>query len=85
VIAYADQKHAEANAIFRLLTPEQLEGKCQTPAGTPITAYKWLRAMVEHESHHRGQLYFMLGLLGVSTPPIFGMTEEAVRSRSVTP
>jgi len=39
--------------------------------------------MVEHESHHRGQLYFMLGLIGVPTPPIFGLTEEQVKARSV--
>lgn len=37
-----------------------------------------------HEAHHRGQLYFMLGLLGVATPPLFGLTEEEVRSRSAT-
>jgi uncharacterized damage-inducible protein DinB len=85
VLAYLDRKHAEALEIFRGLTPEQLESKCQTPAGTPITTWKWLRAMVEHESHHRGQLYFMLGLLGVPTPPIFGLTEEEVKARSVSP
>ena len=83
VLAYHDRKHAEALEIFRALTAEQLEGKSQTPAGTPITTWKWLRAMVEHESHHRGQLYLMLGLLGVPTPPIFGLTEEEVLARSV--
>ena len=84
VVAYHDRKHAEALEIFRGLTAEQLEGKSQTPAGTPITTWKWLRAMVEHESHHRGQLYLMLGLLGVPTPPIFGLTEEEVLARSVS-
>lgn len=83
VLAYLDRQHAESLEIFRALTPEQLESKCQTPAGTPITTWKWLRAMVEHESHHRGQLYFMLGLLGVPTPPIFGLTEEEVAARSI--
>ena len=82
VLAYLDGKHAEAVEIFRSLTPEQLGAKCQTPAGTPITAWKWLRAMVEHESHHRGQLYLMMGLLSVATPPIFGLTEEQVLERS---
>lgn len=84
VLAYHDRKHAEALNIFRALTPEQLAGKCTTPAGTPITTKKWLRAMVEHEAHHRGQLYLMLGLLVVPTPPIFGLTEEEVRARSAT-
>ena len=84
VLAYHDRKHAEAMEIFRGLTPLQLDAKCTTPAGTPITTKKWLRAMVEHEAHHRGQLYFMLGLLGVVTPPLFGLTEEEVRARSTT-
>ena len=84
VLAYSDRKHAESLAIFRALTPEQLEAKCTTPAGTPITTKKWLRAMVEHEAHHRGQLYFMLGLLGVTTPPLFGLSEEEVRARSAS-
>jgi uncharacterized damage-inducible protein DinB len=84
VLAYHDRKHAESLAIFRALTPDQLAAKCTTPAETPITTKKWLRAMVEHEAHHRGQLYLMLGLLGVPTPPIFGLTEEEVRARSAT-
>src|SRR4029434_10582201 len=41
VLAYLDRKHAESLEIFRALTPEQLESKCQTPAGTPITTWKW--------------------------------------------
>lgn len=38
--------------------------------------------MVEHEVHHRGQLYQMLGMLSVATPPLFGLTSEQVRARS---
>jgi uncharacterized damage-inducible protein DinB len=53
-----------------------------TPAGAPITTWKWLRAMVEHEAHHRGQLYLLLGLRGIATPPIYGLTEEEVQARS---
>jgi uncharacterized damage-inducible protein DinB len=83
VLAYLDRKHTESLEIFRALSPADLAAKCLTPAGTPITTWKWLRAMVEHESHHRGQLYLMLGMLGVATPPIFGLTEEEVLARSV--
>lgn len=82
VRVYHDRKHAESMEIFSQLTPEQLTQKCATPAGTPITTWKWLRAMVEHEAHHRGQLYMMLGMRGVSAPPIFGLTEEEVKARS---
>jgi uncharacterized damage-inducible protein DinB len=79
VIEYLDTKHAEAVALFDQLSDEALQAKCATPAGTPITTWKWLRAMVEHEAHHRGQLYMMLGALGVETPPLYGLTEEQVR------
>ncbi len=81
--AYLDRMHEEACVIFGSLTVPQLNGKSHTPAGTPLTTYKWLRAMVEHEAHHRGQIYFMLGLLDVKVPQLFGLTEEDVQSRSV--
>jgi uncharacterized damage-inducible protein DinB len=84
VVHYLDALHAESMAIFRALTPEQLSGRSTTPGGTSITTWKWLRAMIEHEAHHRGQLYLMLGMLGAPTPPIFGLTEEEMRARSVS-
>lgn len=74
--------HAESLAIFAKLTDEDLQRTCKTPAGTDIQTSKWLRAMVEHEVHHRGQIYLYLGLLGVPTPPLYGLTSEEVRARS---
>jgi uncharacterized damage-inducible protein DinB len=81
VVAYFERLAAESRAIFAALPDAALERKCQTPAGTPITTWKWLRAMVEHEAHHRGQLYLMLGMLEVATPPLYGLTSEEVRAR----
>ena len=81
VLAFYDARHAESWEIFASLTDAQLQGKCLTPAGTPITTWKWLRAMFEHEAHHRGQIYLMLALRGVSTPPLFGLTSEEVAAR----
>jgi len=83
VRAFLSHLHEESMAIFRALSPEDLERRCLTPAGTPITAWKWLRAMVEHEVHHRGQLYLMLGMLGIPTPPLYGLTSEEVKERSL--
>ena len=74
--------YAEAKAIIGALTDADLQRKCQTPAGTAITTWKWLRAMCEHEAHHRGQIYLMLGMLEVATPPLYGLTSEEVRARS---
>jgi hypothetical protein len=50
-----------------------------------VTTWKWLRAMLEHEAHHRGQLYFTLGMLGVSTPPIYGLSEPELLARTARP
>lgn len=82
VLAFVRRMHEESMALFAALTPEQLTGSCATPGGARLPVWKWLRAMVEHEVHHRGQLYLMLGMLGVSTPPLYGLTSEEVRARS---
>ena len=82
VLAFFDRMHAESIAIFSRLTDEDLRKKCTTPAGTPITVAKWLRALVEHEIHHRGEIYIYLGILGVPAPPIYGMTSEQVKEAS---
>jgi uncharacterized damage-inducible protein DinB len=82
VRAYLERCHAESLAIFRSLAEADLERRCETPAGAPITAWKWLRSMAEHEAHHRGQLYLMASMRGLSVPPLYGLTEEAVVARS---
>jgi uncharacterized damage-inducible protein DinB len=84
VLAFLDRMHAESLEVFAGLGEADFAGKSLTPAGTPITTWKWLRAMVEHEAHHRGQLYLMLGMIGVATPPLYGLTEEEVKARSAS-
>jgi uncharacterized damage-inducible protein DinB len=83
VLAFMSKMHRESMEIFRRLSDEDLQKKCLTPNETPITVWKWLRAMAEHEIHHRGQIYLYLGMLGVPTPPLYGLTSEEVLSRSV--
>jgi uncharacterized damage-inducible protein DinB len=83
VRAFLEKTHAESMEIFGRLTDADLAGKSVTPAGTPITTSKWLRAMVEHEIHHRGQIYMYLAMLDVPTPPIYGLTSEQVKARSI--
>jgi uncharacterized damage-inducible protein DinB len=82
VLRLLDRLGEESRIIFGALADADLLRKCRTPAGTPITTWKWLRAMVEHEAHHRGQIYLMLGMLDVPTPPLFGLTSEEVLARS---
>ena len=82
VLELLDTLHAESVEIIARLTPEQLRRKCSTVGGIDITVWKWLRLMIEHEIHHRGQLYELLGRLGVETPPLYGLREPEVKARS---
>ncbi|HTK93995.1 MAG TPA: DinB family protein [Terriglobales bacterium] len=82
VVAYLERLHAESLALLGALSTERLEAKVTTLGGTEVRAWKLLRLMAEHEAHHRGQIYFALGLLDVPTPPLYGMTEPEVAARS---
>jgi uncharacterized damage-inducible protein DinB len=82
VLAFMERLHAEAMEIFAKLSDEDLQGKCRNVGGIEITVWKWLRSMTEHEIHHRGQIYLYLGILGVPTPSLYGLTSEEVRARS---
>ena len=82
VLAYFTEMHRQSMELFGSLSDTDLQRKCITPAGGEITVWKWLRAMVEHEIHHRAQLYIYLNMLDVKTPPIFGLTAEQVQEKS---
>ena len=76
-------QHAESLAIFLALTADDMQAKTTTPMGTSTTLWKWLRAMLEHEMHHRGQLYLMLGVRGMSTA--WTKTRSVSRNRVAVP
>ncbi|HUP46787.1 MAG TPA: DinB family protein [Thermoanaerobaculia bacterium] len=81
-VEYMKRMHEESMAIFRGLTDADLEAKCMTPGRMELRVGKWLRSMIEHEIHHRGQIYLYLGMLDIPTPPLYGLTEEEVKARS---
>lgn len=82
LLDYWRRLRAEAAALYAEIPEEDFARKCETPGGAALSVGKWLRAMFEHEAHHRGQVYLYLGLLGVATPPLYGLTSEEVRERS---
>jgi uncharacterized damage-inducible protein DinB len=81
LIRFKETTHRETVEIIRGLGEEGLNRKCTTPDGASITVWKWLRLMVEHEIHHRGQIYLYLGMLDVPTPPLYGLTSEQLSER----
>lgn len=83
-IDYMRRMHAESVALLCALPDEALLRRVKTPAGLELRVWKWLRAMTEHEAHHRGQLYLYLRCLGIRPPELFGLTSEEVIARSST-
>jgi uncharacterized damage-inducible protein DinB len=84
VLAFMERMHAESLEIFSKLNSDDLQRKCVTPGNAAITTWKWLRLMTEHEIHHRGQIYLYLAMLGVPTPPLYGLTSEQVRAQAAS-
>lgn len=85
VRGFADRMHRETLDVLSTLSEADLRAKTETPAGTPITTWKWLRTMPEHEAHHRGQMYVLLREIGERGPPLYGLTSEEVRERGAEP
>lgn len=79
IMEFIENSHKESITLLRSIDNTELVKKVTTPDGVKITMWKWLRAMVEHEVHHRGILYSDLSLLDIKTPPIFGLEEHEVR------
>ena len=85
VLAYMRDRHAESLEILSALADADLAKPVTTAAGTQVSASSWLRAMIEHEIHHRGQLYIYLSLVGVEAPPLYGLTERQLAAQGAKP
>jgi uncharacterized damage-inducible protein DinB len=68
-----DKSHAEGVAKVTALSPEALQEEI-TPFGPQwqVPRMVVLNLALEHEIHHRGQLYTYLRILGCELPSLFG-------------
>ncbi len=82
-VQFFNEMHRQTLEIIEGLSDEDLTRKSLTPANSEISVWKWLRAMIEHEIHHRAELYIYLNLLDVKTPQIYGLSAEEVQEISV--
>ncbi|HPH86734.1 MAG TPA: DinB family protein [Ferruginibacter sp.] len=78
IVNYFQEMHEQSMRIFSSLTDADLGRKITTLNGREVSISNFLRALVIHETHHRGALIIYLNLLGTSTPPVLGLTEEQV-------
>jgi uncharacterized damage-inducible protein DinB len=82
IVAFFNRLHQESLEIFSSISDEDLQKPCTSFDNVQIPLCKWLRALVEHEIHHRAELYIYLNILDVKTPPMFGLTAEEVQQKS---
>ncbi len=85
VMGYMAELHQESVSILRSLEPDDFERYCSTPGGAPVVIWQWLRDMVEHENHHRGEICGYLATLGIRTPLLFGLTSELDGAARLSP
>lgn len=76
LLLYLKRTHEESMAIFSHLTDDDLNRTISTANGQPSSIRNFLRALIVHEIHHLGALCIYLSMLGVTVPPLYGLTSE---------
>jgi uncharacterized damage-inducible protein DinB len=75
---YLSRTHARMMAQLHALPDSELTAHRADLEGRPVSVWRILMAMVEHEIHHRSQLASYLAQLGVRPPQLFGVMMEAL-------
>lgn len=76
IMEFFHRAHRETCDIIANLSDEDLRENVLTPTAVAISRMKWLQLLAEHEIHHRAQIYIYLNMLGIKTPPMYGLTSE---------
>jgi uncharacterized damage-inducible protein DinB len=62
--------HQKTLAFLDSLTVADLERKFTSPSGNQHSLYWIIWHVIDHECHHRGELYLCLGMLGIEGPDL---------------
>ncbi len=62
--------HARTQAQFAQKPDNLMEQICQLPWGNQVSMGWAVWHVLEHEIHHRGEIYLMLGLMGMEAPDV---------------
>lgn len=82
IVNYFNESHEQSLTIIASLSDSDLKRKIKSLNGKEVELETFLRALVTHEIHHRAALCIYLNLLGITTPPILGFSEEQVKQLS---
>jgi uncharacterized damage-inducible protein DinB len=62
--------HARTLSYLDTLSMADLEKKIKAPWGDDFALFWIIWHVIDHELHHRGEIYLMLGLMGMEAPEI---------------
>jgi uncharacterized damage-inducible protein DinB len=65
-----EKVHTRIEAFLEPLSDTDLDQIIQAPWGSQFPLHFVLWHVIEHEIHHRGEIYLMLGLLGREAPDV---------------
>lgn len=62
--------HGGTEAYLRMVDVVDLDRVLEMPWGEKLTLRQVIWHVLEHEIHHRGEIYLMLGLMGMQAPDV---------------
>jgi len=68
--ALLSEVHARTEALLKRLDAADLDQALEMPWGERPSWRQIIWHVLEHEIHHRGEIYIMLGLLGLEAPDV---------------
>jgi uncharacterized damage-inducible protein DinB len=70
VKALLSEVHARTEAYLATVDVTDLDRMLEMPWGEELSLRQVIWHVLEHELHHRGEIYLMLGLMGVEAPDV---------------
>ena len=64
------QVHARTEEYLASTTNEEMERMIEAPWGSKFPVRYAIWHIIEHEIHHRGEIFLMLGLMGMEAPDV---------------
>lgn len=62
--------HTRVEAMFNQAADDKMKEPVKLPWGPTISLEEVVWHVLEHEIHHRGEVYLMLGLMGIEAPDV---------------
>lgn len=68
--ALLTEVHARTEAYLKTVDAADVDRMIETQWGERLSLHRIIHHVLEHEVHHRGEIYLMLGLLGMEAPDV---------------